>query len=96
MAYTMDQEDIQELFERKYQKALGETYQDWLQHGPQSENQAYQRCIEIDKILNDTYDEWFNAEGERRDELQDYRDKLKAEYDFIEEVFALEQADRHF
>ena len=92
----MDQEDIEELFERKYHKLLGETYQDWLEHGPKGESEAYQRCIEIDKILNDTYDEWFDAEGERRDELQDYRDKLKAEYDFIEEIFALEQPDRHY
>jgi len=92
----MDQEDIKELFDDKYKDDLGMSYEEWQQKGPQTEEQAYARCIEIDRELNQTYDEWFDATGDRKDELQDYRDKLKKEYDFIEEIFHLEANDRNW
>lgn len=90
----MDQEDIQELFDEKYEKALGMTYQDWLEKGPRTEEQAYARCIAIDRELNQTYDAWFEATGDKKDKLEEYREKLKNEYDLIEEVFHLEPNDR--
>ena len=90
----MDQEDIQNLFDDKYTKALGMTYNDWLTKGPQTEEAAFARCMEIDRELNRTYDEWFDATGDKKDQLGDYRDKLKAEYDLIEEIFHLEANDR--
>ena len=92
----MDQEDIKELFEEKYQKALGMSYQDWLEQGPQTEEAAYARCIEIDRELNATYDEWFEAEGDKKEEMQEHREKLKMEYDLIEEVYHLEANDRNW
>jgi hypothetical protein len=92
----MDQDDIKELFEEKYKKVLGVSYEDWLEKGPQTEEQAYARCMQIDGELNRTYDEWFDATGDRKDELSDYRDKLKNEYDFIEEIFHLEANDRNW
>ena len=92
----MDQEDIKELFEDKYQKALGMSYQDWISSGPQTEEQAFARCMEIDRQLNATYDDWFNTTGEAKDTLEDMRDKLKLEYDLIEEVFHLEANDRNW
>jgi len=92
----MDQDDIKDLFEDKYQKALGMTYQDWLEKGPQDESQAFARCMEIDRQLNATYDDWFNATGEAKDTLEDMRDKLKLEYDLIEEIFHLEANDRNW
>ncbi|MCL5666444.1 MAG: hypothetical protein M1383_01610 [Patescibacteria group bacterium] len=90
----MGQEDIKSLFEDKYAETLGLSYQSWQAKAPQTEEQAYARCIEIDRELNRTYDEWFEARGDRKDELQDYRDKLKAEYDLLEEIFHLEPNDR--
>jgi len=92
----MEQEDQKSLFEDKYQKTLGMSYEDWETKGPQNEAQAMARCMEIDRELNRTYDEWFEAKGEAKDKIQDYRDKLKAEYDFIEEVFHLEANDRNW
>lgn len=92
----MDQEDIQNLFGDKYQKLLGLSYDDWLTKGPQTEEQAYGRCIEIDRELNATYDDWFNATGDEKETLGDHRDKLKAEYDLIEEIFHLEANDRNW
>ena len=92
----MDQEEIKELYEDKYQKTLGMTYAEWEEKGPQTEDHAFARCIEIDRELNASYDEWFDATGDRRDELQDQRDRLKAEYDLLEEVFHLEANDRNW
>lgn len=92
----MEPEDIQALFDDKYQKLLGMSYQQWLGRGPQNEEQAYARCIEIDRELNRTYDEWFEAKGEKKEQLEGYRDKLKAEYDLIEDVYHLEANDRNW
>lgn len=92
----MDEEDIKDLFEDKYKRALDMSYEQWLEKGPQTEEQAYARCMEIDRELNRTYDEWFEATGDRKDELGDYREKLKAEYDLIEEIFHLEANDRNW
>ncbi len=84
----MDQEDIQELFEDKYSEALGMSYKEWLDKGPQTEEKAFARCMEIDRELNQTYEEWFEARGEKKEKLQDYRDKLKVEYDLIEDIIS--------
>ena len=89
----MDQDDIKSLFEDKYEHALGMSYQQWLERGPQTEDQAYHRLNEVDAELNRTYDEWFEATGERKDELEEYRDRLKTEYTLIEEIFHLENQD---
>ncbi len=90
----MDQEDIKELFEDKYTEALGMTYDQWLDKGPQTEEQAFARCMEIDRELNRTYDDWFNGKGAEKDRLEDYRAKMKVEYDLIEDIFHLEANDR--
>jgi hypothetical protein len=92
----MDAEEIQSLFDDKYKKLLGLTYEQWLEKGPQTESEAYARCIEIDRELNRTYDEWFEAKGDKKDQLGDYRDKLKAEYDLIEDIYHLEANDRNW
>ncbi len=92
----MDQEDIKELFEDKYTKLLDMSYEEWLEKGPQTESTAWGRCIAIDRELNATYDEWFEATGEKKDELEEYRDKLKAEYDLIEDIYHLEANDRNW
>ena len=46
--------------------------------------------------LKTGYDEWFEAEGDVKAELEDYRDKLKAEYDFLEAAFGLEAPDKNW
>lgn len=90
----MDEEDIKSLFEDKYADALDMSYTEWLTKGPQTEEQAYARCIEIDRELNQTYDAWFDAMGDAKDKLGDIRQKLKTEYDLLEEIFHLEPNDR--
>ena len=92
----MDQEDIKSLFDDKYHKLLGMSYEEWSEQGPQNETEAYARMQEIDDELKAGYDEWFEAEGDAKDELEEYRDKLKAEYDFIETAFGLEAPDKNW
>jgi hypothetical protein len=90
----MDAQKQQEIFEDKYERKLGLSYQDWLESAPSTEASAYARCQQIDDELKDTYDEWFSSEGDKREELETYRDRLKLEYDIIEELFGLELNDR--
>lgn len=92
----MDQEDIKNLFESKYQKTLQISYDEWSSSGPQNETEAYARLQEIDDELNASYDEWYEAEGEQKEELEEYRDKLKAEYDLLEEAYGLEAPDKNW
>lgn len=92
----MDQDDIKELYQEKYQKVLGITFDEWQSTGPQNEEEAYARLQEIDDELKTGYDEWFEAEGDVKEELTDYRDKLKAEYDLLEAAFGLEAPDKNW
>jgi hypothetical protein len=84
----MDQDDIKTLYDDKYKKILGLSYEEWTEQGPQSEAEAYARLQEIDDELK--------AEGDRKNELEEYRDKLKAEYDFLEAAFGLEAPDKNW
>jgi hypothetical protein len=90
----MDEDKKQNIFEDKYQRLLGISYQEWLLQGPQNETVAYQWLNQIDKELSESYEEWFNALGEHKDELEEKRSKLKAMYDLIEEMFNLEAIDK--
>ena len=92
----MDQEDIKSLYDDKYKKQLGQSYEEWSAQGPQNETEAYARLQEIDDELAASYDEWYEAEGSKKDELEEDRDKLKAEYDFIEAAFGLEAPDKNW
>ncbi len=90
----MDQENRQELFEDKFAAKLGMGYEEWLETAPTTESEAFARCQQIDDELKEGYDEWYDAEGDRREELQEYRERLKLDYDIIEELFGLELHDR--
>lgn len=90
----IEHENIRQLFINKYQGLLGINYDEWLEIGPQTEEQAYARLQEIDSLLKEGYDEWFEAKEPHKSEIEDYRDKLKAEYDLLEEIFGLELTDR--
>ncbi|HYV33477.1 MAG TPA: hypothetical protein VE973_01350 [Candidatus Limnocylindria bacterium] len=92
----MDQDDIKSLFEDKYQKTLGMKYEEWAEIGPQNETEAYARLQEIDDELQASHDQWYEAEGSVKEELEEERDKLKAEYDFIEAAFGLEAPDKNW
>lgn len=92
----MDQEDIKTLYDDKYKKTIGVSYEEWSEIGPQNETEAYARLQEIDDELKEGYDQWYEAEGDQKAELEEYRDKLKAEYDFLEEAFGLEAPDKNF
>lgn len=92
----MDKEDIKDLFDEKYEHRLGMTYKEWTERGPQNEAEAYARLQEIDDELKRGYDEWFESEGDRKDELEEYRDRLKSEYDLLEEIFGLEAPDKNW
>ena len=90
----MDPDKQQELFDDKYAHKLELSYSEWMETAPDTEDEAYAACQEIDDELKNTYEQWFNATGYERDELYTYRDKLKLEYDIIEELFGLELKDR--
>ena len=90
----MDQEKLQELYEEKYQDKLGLGYSEWLETAPETEAEAYARCQYLDDELKATYDEWYEATGEDKEKLESYRDRLKLEYDLIEDMFGLELKDR--
>lgn len=92
----MDQEDIKNLFDEKYKKLLGQSYDQWSEAGPQNETEAYARLQEINDELEAGYDQWYEAEGDSKEEMTDFRDKLKAEYDFIEAAFGLEAPDKNW
>ncbi|MCX6797387.1 MAG: hypothetical protein NTX98_02830 [Candidatus Doudnabacteria bacterium] len=92
----MDAEQLQAIFEEKYENKLGISFGQWLENAPQSEAAAYKRLNEIDVELNRTYDTWFEAKSEEKNQLEDYRDKLKAEYDLLEELFGLEAKDKEW
>jgi hypothetical protein len=90
----MDPEKQQELFDDKYAEKLGLTFTDWIESAPTNEDEAYAFCQQIDDELKNTYEQWFNAVGDERDELEVYRDRLKLEYDIVEELFNLELHDK--
>lgn len=89
----MDEEKKQSIFEDKYQKMLGISYEQWLETGPQNEKEAYAWLNNIDQRLNATYDAWQSGQGETKERLEEQREKLKAMYDLIEETFNMELAD---
>ena len=92
----MDEDDKKSLYDDKYHKLLGVTYEEWSEQGPQNETEAYARLQEIDDELKGSYDEWFEAEGDHKVELEEQRDKLKAEYDFLEAAYGLEAPDKNW
>ncbi len=90
----MDPEKLQELFEEKYQQKLDMTYEDWLMTAPETEDQAYDKLQEIDNELKEIAAQYPDATSEAKENLEDERDRLKLEYDLIEEMFGLELNDR--
>ena len=90
----MDNEKLKEVFEDKYEELLGINFSEWLKTAPQTQDEAFVRCNIIDNELNATYDEWYEAEGELKEELGEHRQKLKSEYDLLVEAFRLEEEDR--
>lgn len=90
----MTPERQQELYEEKYEKKLGMSYQDWLESAPETEDQAYEKLEEIDIEIKQINDVIANTPSDAREELEDERDSLKLEYDLIEEMFGLELNDR--
>lgn len=89
----MEQGLIKNLFEEKYRKLLDQNFEEWWGHAPQTEAEAYTRLQEIDDEIKGTEAEWREANGEEKDFLQDYREKLRGEYQLLEEAFGLEPLD---
>lgn len=92
--YSMDFNKLQEIFDDKYANRIGVEFTEWYETAPNTEAEAYARCQYLDDELKATYDLWFNAQGEDRDAMEDYRERLKSEYDLIEEMFGLELKDK--
>jgi hypothetical protein len=89
----MTPERQQEIFEEKYEHKLGMTYQDWLENAPETEDQAYEKLAEIDQELKQVKEALADPAPDAKEELEDERDKLKLEYELIEEMFGLELDD---
>ena len=92
----MDQENIKELFEDKYQRLLDMSYEQWLESGPQTEAEAYKRLQDIDDELKETEDEFEEAKGAAKERMEDNREKLRNEYQLLEEIFGLESKDANW
>jgi hypothetical protein len=92
----MDLEDIKELYDNKYEKLLGVSFEQWSETSPQTEGEAYARLQVIDEERKRTEDEYNDAVGREREELQDYRTRLLDEYELIEEVWGLESNDSDY
>ncbi len=89
----MESEKQQSIFEDKYEKKLGLSYEEWLEQSPQDETQAYEKLAELDKEIKLTKDDLAEAAPEFREQLEDERDRLLLEYSLIEEMFGLELED---
>ncbi|HAG27738.1 TPA: hypothetical protein DCG61_03080 [Patescibacteria group bacterium] len=89
----MTPEKQQEIFEDRYASKLGLSYSEWLETAPETEDQAYDKLKEIDEELKQIM-EALSAGSANSETLEDERDRLKLEYDLIEEMFGLELHDR--
>lgn len=89
----MTPEKQQEIFEDKYASKLGMSYAQWLETAPDTEDQAYEKLAEIDAELKELMDAITNAPTNSKEEMEEERDRLKLEYDLIEEMFGLELDD---
>ena len=89
----MNPEKQQEIYEEKYENKLGVSYEEWLANAPETEDQAYAKLQEIDDELKETEIDFHDASGRAKDELEELRDRLKLEYELIEEMFGLELED---
>ncbi|HMQ01678.1 MAG TPA: hypothetical protein PKD79_01245 [Candidatus Doudnabacteria bacterium] len=89
----MTPERQQELFEDKYASKLGVSYSEWLETAPETEDQAYAKLAEIDVELKQISEDITATNHSEREILEDERDRLKLEYDLIEEMFGLELDD---
>lgn len=89
----MDLDKIQSIYEDRYQSKIGLSYDEWMEQAPETEDQAYARCQELDEQLKHTEDEWREAKGNDKEQLEEYRSRLRLEYELIEEMFGLELDD---
>ncbi|HMR55511.1 MAG TPA: hypothetical protein PKD34_02900 [Candidatus Doudnabacteria bacterium] len=89
----MTPEKQQEIFEDRYASRLGLTYDEWLETAPETEDQAYDKLKEIDDELKQIV-EVLSGEPADIEAIEEERDRLKLEYDLIEEMFGLELHDR--
>lgn len=89
----MEEERLKDLFEDKYQKSLGMTWEEWQALAPQNETEAYAALQEINDELESSDDEYQDATGNAKWELGEYREALRSKYALIEEMFNLESKD---
>jgi hypothetical protein len=90
----LEDDDLKDIFEENYKDKLDMSFDEWMQQAPETEEEAYARLDAINEQLKETHDEWFEATGDQKDELEEERDRLKVEYDLIEEMFHLEIEDK--
>lgn len=89
----MDEEKLKNLFEDKYQEKLGVNFGQWILTAPNSEQEAYDKLELIDTELKATEDDYAKLQGDAKWELGEQREKLRNEYQLIEELFGLESHD---
>lgn len=89
----MDEDKVKQIFEDKYEKALGISYDEWLPTAPQNEAEAYARLQEINDELKSINGEYEDAVGDEKWELGEQKERLQNEYALIEEMFNLEAQD---
>ena len=89
----MDEQKLKELYEEKYQEKLGMDFGQWIVSAPNNEQEAYDRLEQIDLELKATEEIYQELQGDGKWELGETREKLRNEYQLIEELFGLESHD---
>lgn len=90
----MDEDKLKSLFEDKYERLLGLSYQQWLEVAPSTEEEAYERLEKINAEIEILIDAKDAATGGAREDIEERLDRLRTEYAIIEEMFGLELHDR--
>ncbi len=89
----MNAEKLQALYQDKYEQRLGKSFDQWLKEAPKSEDEAYDRLNAIDVELKNTEEKYHEALSNEKWELGEYRERLRNEYQLLEELFGLENLD---
>jgi len=93
----MDPQKLQELFEEKYEKQLGMTYQVWLAQAPQTEDAAYQELERLNQKIEQSIDQRSNNNPpDFEDKINEQLERLRLLYSLIEEQFGLGNPDANW
>ena len=89
----MDEDKIKSLFEDKYERLLGMSYEEWLEEAPQNEAEAYGALEALDEEIKLLLEARDAAAGAAKEDIADQLDFLRTQYTLIEDMYGLEAQD---